>query len=612
MRKFTLVLLLLGSLISFGIAAEPRDVPVAPVATAATNIAETSFIAHWVLSSGVTDYKIDVATDIGFTSIIPAYTDLSVGILGYYTITGLTTNTPYYYRVRALNASGLSDNSNIIAVNTVGPTDCPIVTSNITVPPNVNGQLNASGATYYSWTPTTGLSNASIANPIVNIPATSIYYVTGRTESTTNLIINGDFEAGNTGFTSAYTYCNTSNCLWFEGYYSVGSNPHDYHNNFQPCTDHTTGSGAMMIINGDVTADKVVWSETINVTPDTYYAFSTWLETVCMPNPAQLQFSINGALVGDIYTAASTTCSWTQFYCIWYSGTNTSVPISIVNKNTVANGNDFAIDDIKFVELCSATNMVIVTVTPPVPDPPVATPATSVNTTSFNANWNTSATATGYRLDVATDAGFTNFVAGYNNLDVGNVITYPVTGLSPGTTYHYRLRGVNSDGPSLNSNIIDVLTLDTPDIQASYIEFPNVQNTQMSVNWTVGNGANRVVFAIQTGSGGSSTALPVNGTTYTANPVFGDGTQIGTSGWYCIYNGNGTDVTVTMLTPNSNYRFMVCEYNGSAGSEYYNTNTAINNPFEISSVPISNWAIFLGLFLIVGFMVVRYRRRLFA
>ena len=344
----------------------------------------------------------------------------------------------------------------------------------------------------------------------------------------------------------------------------------------------------------------------------------------------------------------------------------------------------------------------------------VATAATSITTSGFTANWDAAATATTYKLDVSTSNDFSTLVSPYNNYDVGNVLSYPVTGLSPGTTYYYRLRGVNTNGQGPNSNVIEVQTpvtpvvptvttqavtsidlttatgngnitdlgvpnptqygvcwststnpttgnskteegtasatgaftsditslisgttyylkayatniagtsygnevsfvaLSTPTIQASYITFPNVQNTQMSVNWTVGNGANRVVFAIQTGSGGSLTALPVDGTTYTANPVFGDGTQIGTSGWFCIYNGNGTDVTVTMLTPNSNYRFMVCEYNGSAGSEYYNTNTAINNPFEISSVPISNWAIFLGIFLIVGFMVVRYSRRLFA
>ena len=55
---------------------------------------------------------------------------------------------------------------------------------------------------------------------------------------------------------------------------------------------------------------------------------------------------------------------------------------------------------------------------------------------------------------------------------------------------------------------------------------------------------------------------------------------------------------------------MVCEYYGDTGSETYLTTTATNNPNEIQSVPISNWAIFLGLLLIGAFIVVRYRTRL--
>jgi hypothetical protein len=66
--------------------------------------------------------------------------------------------------------------------------------------------------------------------------------------------------------------------------------------------------------------------------------------------------------------------------------------------------------------------------------------------------------ATTYYLDVATDAGFTSFVPGYNNLNVGNVTSYNVTGLNCGTTYYYRVRAGNSCGTSPNSNSISVTT----------------------------------------------------------------------------------------------------------------------------------------------------------
>jgi phosphodiesterase/alkaline phosphatase D-like protein len=63
-------------------------------------------------------------------------------------------------------------------------------------------------------------------------------------------------------------------------------------------------------------------------------------------------------------------------------------------------------------------------------------------------------------LDVATDPAFVDFVAGYQNLDVGNVTSRNVTGLTPNTNYYYRLRAYNGNGTSPNSNVIKVKTHD--------------------------------------------------------------------------------------------------------------------------------------------------------
>ena len=94
-----------------------------------------------------------------------------------------------------------------------------------------------------------------------------------------------------------------------------------------------------------------------------------------------------------------------------------------------------------------------------VPTAPVATAATDIQATSFSANWNASTGATGYRLDVATDSGFTSFVNGYNDLDVSNVLTYSVSSnISPGTTYYYRVRAYNGNGTSASSNTISLAT----------------------------------------------------------------------------------------------------------------------------------------------------------
>lgn len=85
------------------------------------------------------------------------------------------------------------------------------------------------------------------------------------------------------------------------------------------------------------------------------------------------------------------------------------------------------------------------------PTVPTANAASGITQTTFTANWTASTGATGYYLDVATDAGFTSFVSGYNNLNVGNITSYNVTGLTCGTTYYYRVRAYNQCGTSANS-----------------------------------------------------------------------------------------------------------------------------------------------------------------
>ena len=93
-----------------------------------------------------------------------------------------------------------------------------------------------------------------------------------------------------------------------------------------------------------------------------------------------------------------------------------------------------------------------------VPNAPTANEESNVGATDFDANWSAATGATGYRLDVATDSGFSSKLPAYDNLNVGAVVTYPVSGLSPGETYYYRVRAVNSGGTSTNSSIITAIT----------------------------------------------------------------------------------------------------------------------------------------------------------
>jgi gliding motility-associated-like protein len=160
-----------------------------------------------------------------------------------------------------------------------------------------------------------------------------------------NLVTNADFTAGNTGFTSEYNYT-TSNSA--EGQYWIGPNASAWNGGMSNCGDHTSGSGNMMIINGSPVANARVWTQTIAVTPGTNYTFSTWIASMHSSNPARLQFAINGTNLGNNISASSTTCQWNRFSADWNSGSSTSATITVINNNTILDGNDFALDDIFF------------------------------------------------------------------------------------------------------------------------------------------------------------------------------------------------------------------------------------------------------------------------
>jgi gliding motility-associated-like protein len=268
------------------------------------------------------------------------------------------------------------------------------------------------------------------------------------------MIINGDFTSGNSGFTSQYGYQIN---LGPEGYYYVGTNPNICNSGYSSCPDHTTGSGNMMIVNGAGTPGIDVWCETIPVTTNSDYNFSTWATSMNTGTPAILQFSINGQAMGSAFTLSTTPCAWSQFFSTWNSGANSTANICIVNQNTSLGGNDFALDDIAFSPLCSSTDSVVVTINLP-PNAQVSpfTPATC----GLN---NGSATATGGSIYLWSNAA----------------TTATATGLAPGS---YTVTVTNISGCSATASV----TINNTPV-------PTVTSTSTNENCNQSNGTSTAV-----------------------------------------------------------------------------------------------------------------------
>jgi len=102
--------------------------PAVPVATEATNISNSSFLANWNSASNATEYRLQVATETSFAN---PTTQTNLG--GPTAVTQLNGNTEYFYRVSATNLNqNPSGYSNIINVITLPNAPIALAGSDIT------------------------------------------------------------------------------------------------------------------------------------------------------------------------------------------------------------------------------------------------------------------------------------------------------------------------------------------------------------------------------------------------------------------------------------------------------------------------------------------------
>ncbi len=113
-----------------------------------------------------------------------------------------------------------------------------------------------------------------------------------------------------------------------------------------------------------------------------------------------------------------------------------------------------------------------------------------------------------------------------------------------------------------------------PTVPASNLGFKDLDGARFTVNFTAGNGANRIVVMRE---GAPVVSTPVNGVEYNANSNFGTtGTGFGLSGEtalgeFVVGRFSWSSYTVANLKPGTIYYVAVFEYNGTgSGTQYLN------------------------------------------
>lgn len=205
----------------------------------------------------------------------------------------------------------------------------------------------------FCWDPVGFLNNSNVSNPTTRTPSSLTYSLTAAVAGI-NLVVNGDFDAGNTGFQTGLVYngnFNTAADTLDAGEYTVSAAQWSGGTE-SGCADRKNDASGKMLIARTMTNGAVVWSQQIPVTPHTNYSFRFWLSEARgagrTVNNVKLAILVNGNTIDSI-TPASTECSWKSYRATWNSGNNSSALFSIrdisVAPLTTA-GKYFLIDDI--------------------------------------------------------------------------------------------------------------------------------------------------------------------------------------------------------------------------------------------------------------------------
>ena len=189
-------------------------------------------------------------------------------------------------------------------------------------------------------------------------------------------------------------------------------------------------------------------------------------------------------------------------------------------------------------------------------------PYTTSNPSSVNASAHQ-----GMYIVPANSATANGVVTGGGPCNTAGCPYRTVTSFTDATTPNSKSWANNNTSKPLTSitETAGVITLDfmgggcpcsMPSTQSSSFASSSITDNSITISWTRGNGNSVIVLAKQ---GSAVDANPISSLGFSANSVFGSGSQIGT-GNYVVYNGTGTSVNVTGLNAGTQYYFAVYEY----------------------------------------------------
>ncbi len=110
--------------------------------------------------------------------------------------------------------------------------------------------------------------------------------------------------------------------------------------------------------------------------------------------------------------------------------------------------------------------------------------------------------------------------------------------------------------------------MDSPTVNATNLDVNGDGTSTLDVFWTNGNGTSRIVVAKDITGNTSDinfSTYPIDGTDYVGNSQFGSGENLGDN-TFAVYNGTGSNVTISNLDASKRYAIRVYEYTKNANN----------------------------------------------
>ncbi|HHV65407.1 MAG TPA: hypothetical protein GXX46_10105 [Peptococcaceae bacterium] len=372
-----------------GISNTSISAPAAPTNLTATATDTDEISLSWSSVSGATSYTIYRATSSSGT-----YSNIATVNSTSYKNTGLTANTTYYYKIRAVNSAGQSPDSSSVSATTFSNA-APSIPTNLEANPLSSSQIEltwsaASRATSYEI-----YRSTSYSGTYSKIATVSTTYYT------------------NSGLSAGTTY-----------YYQIRAINSAGPSSFTSIVSATTLAKNVPAAPQNLTATALSPSE-ISLTWSAVNSANSY--TIYRSTTSNGSYSVIKTVTTNSYTDTGLTENTTYYYRVKASNSaGSSDYSSTVNATTLA-GN--------------------------VPPAPQNLSVTVLNSTSISLTWSETVGATSYEIHTSS-----NLEGTYTRLVTVSSPAYTHTGLKANQTFYYKIRAINSNGAGSFSEAVHATT----------------------------------------------------------------------------------------------------------------------------------------------------------